>query len=440
MQMYVEEIKAIADQAQDILDYDAAHNEEILYAIDIVEGFLKKSRRLCYGGQAINAYMPDKHKFYDPLKNIPDYDFLTPSGSEDIRHLVRAFKEAGFTEIGVRPGMHKGTTKIYINYIAVADVTEINADFYKQLYERSRTINNIQYVDPNTLRMMMYLEMSRPRGEVERWEKVFQRLELLNRYVPIACGSAEKKGRAPRAVSKESKAIRKHLFDFVVYEQRVLVGADIVSFYRQRLRRGPLQIDWFINKTQPVVFYSDAAEQDAAVLLGQLGKYGAKVTVEAIPSEAEFFPQVVLISVNGDVVCGIIQETACHAYNIVELDSGKALRIGSFDTMIALYVSLTFQKKMDALLSGSIICMTKELVELQGLYRSRRGGREIFPIISLRCSGHQKQLSSLLREKVERIRAMKGVPATSGQRSKTMRSSNSRRATSAKGVTVKARR
>ena len=69
----------------------------------------------------------------------------------------------------------------------------------------------------------------------------------------------------------------------------------------------------------------------------------------------------------------------------------------------------TFQKKMDRLLSGSILCMAQELIELQELYRSRKGARAIFPIVSLKCTGHQKQLSSLLREKVERIKAMKGT-------------------------------
>ena len=33
--------------------------------------------------------------------------------------------------------------------------------------------------------MNMYLELSRPLGDLTRWEKVFKRLTLLNKYYPM---------------------------------------------------------------------------------------------------------------------------------------------------------------------------------------------------------------------------------------------------------------
>ncbi len=50
-------------------------------------------------------------------------------------------------------------------------------------------VNGIRYAPPNFLRMNMYLELSRPAGDVSRWEKVFKRrvtteyLTLTNAYV-----------------------------------------------------------------------------------------------------------------------------------------------------------------------------------------------------------------------------------------------------------------
>jgi hypothetical protein len=404
MEKFVEQIKAAADEAQDIIDYSAAHDEEILYAIDIVEKFLRRTRRICYGGQAINAYLPEKYKFYDPLKSIPDYDFLTPNGKEDVRELVKKFKEAGFTEIGVRPGMHEGTMKIYINYTPVADVTEINPEFYRKLFERSTDIYGIQYIDVNSLRMMMYLELSRPRGEVGRWEKVFERLELLNMHLPLKCVRGQRRRGAAAVAGKKEQ--RKHVLDFIVYEQRVLVGADIVSFYKNRMKKA-VKIDWFIKRKEPLVFYSPKAEEDCLALKRQLEKYDGEVRIEVVPSEAEFFPKVVLIRINDVVIAGAVQESACHAYNTVDLDSGRELRIGSFDTLVTLYLSLTFQKKVESIFDESILCLVQQLVELQRIYRSMK--KPIFPFISIHCSGHQKQLSSLLREKVERIRQARGV-------------------------------
>ena len=47
------------------------------------------------------------------------------------------------------------------------------------------TKNNIYYAPPNFLRMSAYLELSRPDGDVSRWEKIWKRLVLLNMYFPI---------------------------------------------------------------------------------------------------------------------------------------------------------------------------------------------------------------------------------------------------------------
>ena len=38
-------------------------------------------------------------------------------------------------------------------------------------------INGILYATSNLLRLNVYKELSRPEGEVARWEKVFKRLE-----------------------------------------------------------------------------------------------------------------------------------------------------------------------------------------------------------------------------------------------------------------------
>ena len=65
-QNQIELIKKASEEAQHKIDYFTAHDIEILHAISIVEDFLKKKHRICYGGQAINAHLPVKYKFYNP--------------------------------------------------------------------------------------------------------------------------------------------------------------------------------------------------------------------------------------------------------------------------------------------------------------------------------------------------------------------------------------
>ena len=178
-------IKRASEVAQQKIDYSTAHNDQILYAIEIVEQFLRKTRRICYGGQAINAHLPERYKIYDPTYSIPDYDLFTPSPVNDIQYLVKLLQKAGFEEISIREGMHEGTTKIYVDYVPVADITAIHPKIYQTLYKRSAIFDGIHYLDANSLRMLMYVELSRPRGEVRRWSKVFERLMIFNEFVPL---------------------------------------------------------------------------------------------------------------------------------------------------------------------------------------------------------------------------------------------------------------
>ena len=81
--------------------------------------------------------------------------------------------------------MHPGTFKVYVNFIPIADITYLVPELYRKLHKKSLLFANIYYCPPNYLRMSMYLELSRPNGDVSRWEKVLKRLTLLNKHYPL---------------------------------------------------------------------------------------------------------------------------------------------------------------------------------------------------------------------------------------------------------------
>ena len=414
MEAQKEILIAAASEAENKLDYDAAHNDEVLLAVEVVEKFLRDKGRVCYGGQAINAHLPQKYKFYDPETTIPDYDFFTPNAKADLDLLVRMFKREGFTEIGVRPGIHEGTTKVYVNFIAVADCTEINPLFYKMIAQRSIKQQGIAYMDPDTLRMMMYLELSRPRGEVTRWEKVFERLMLLNTYAPIQnCGKSVK-GRVRKPAGPPPE-MREKIVQHIVTERRVMCGADVVEFYKRRLKGKGQQLGWLLSGRGPIIFYSPDPTADIKAIYA---KFKTELLFKKYAAEAEFFPPVYLgfQDERAGPVLAIVQETACHAYNTVTLDDGRRLHIASFDTLITLYLSLMFRKTLQALFSRPILCLADQLIHLQMTYRKSKYAP--FPFISIECSGHQKTFQSLLREKVQRIKAAKSRKASKGTRSR----------------------
>ncbi len=88
--------------------------------------------------------------------------------------------------------MHHGTYKVFVNFIPVADISQLSREIFNKIKKDAIRVDGILYAPPNFLRMAMYLELSRPDGDVGRWEKVLKRLILLNKNYPLKnknCGT-----------------------------------------------------------------------------------------------------------------------------------------------------------------------------------------------------------------------------------------------------------
>jgi len=407
IQRQLELVRRMADQAKDIIQYESAHDESILHSIHVVETFLRKRHRICYGGQAINAYLPAAQKFYDPDYSIPDYDFFTPDQNADLEELATRLFEAGFRTVSARPGMHEGTLKLYVNYIPVADLTAMDGRMYRMLSRRARQFDGITYIDPNSLRMLMYLELSRPRGEVERWEKVYERLLLFNQYVPR---SKKRKAMAPSALSKEQAAM---VLDYVMAKGRVLAGADLVPFYEHSLTSGKPLLSYLLQNKKPILLFSPDAKGDATALREAFELRGVErgersaVGMHVVENQGlDVIPAVyVLHTVRpSKAMVFVIQQSACHSYVSLSLKQGmegKSLRIASMDTLITLYFSLGMVQSR-FVERGAMEALANQLVELS--IRARRDvDRLVFPFLSIACSGVQPSLPSLIQAKLERM-------------------------------------
>ena len=158
---------------------------EIAEIVDIVETFLRKRKRVCYGGTAINNILPKDAQFYDKSVELPDYDFFSPQALEDAKDLADIYYAKGFKKVEAKAGVHAGTFKVFVNFIPVADITSLVPELYRALLKRAVTVAGIKYCPPNYLRMLMFLELSRPHGDLSRWEKVAKRITILNKHYPL---------------------------------------------------------------------------------------------------------------------------------------------------------------------------------------------------------------------------------------------------------------
>jgi hypothetical protein len=380
--------KAI-NKAQEILDYESAHNTEILQALDIVKHFIQQKQRVCYGGTAMNALLPKKDKFYDPDYDLPDYDFLTPDAESDVKDLVNALKNAGFNDVYNRVGVHEGTKKILVNYIAVADITQVDKDIYNIYVKNSKTIDGLMYTNENMLRMMMYLELSRPRGEVERWKKVFERLQLLNIHFPIK--RCNKKHTQKIVPSKEK------ILQFVISRQRVLANVELEQLYKRSL--SIKHITYSHSEHGPLLFYSPDIKKDAFDLKHILNNSSTKLTY--YNGKGDFLPSRIHVTESNVLTAILIEETACHSFNNIYTKDKRLLHIASLETIITLHLSFHYFNKY----YKTYLCDVGRCIHTYGLLVSSKKSKfDVFPI---NCSGYQKGYPTLLREKVLRIQEEK---------------------------------
>jgi hypothetical protein len=158
---------------------------KIQKVISIVEKFIADKKLVCYGGTAINNILPEDAQFYNKDIELPDYDFYSDNALDCAKELADIYYKAGYEDVEAKSGVHHGTYKVFVNFTGIADITQMEPALFKAISREAIIKKNIRYAPPDFLRMAMYLELSRPDGDVSRWEKVQKRLTLLNTHYPL---------------------------------------------------------------------------------------------------------------------------------------------------------------------------------------------------------------------------------------------------------------
>ena len=368
----------------------------------IVEGFIRRKKLVCYGGTAINNILPKKDQFYNKKVQLPDYDFFSTDALGDAKELADEFHQKGFPEVIASAGVHRGTYKVKVSFMAVADVTSIDKRIFNALYDASIIVDGIAYCPPDYLRMSMYLELSRPDGDVSRWEKVVKRLVLLNKHYPIA-GKDCNARHIQRLFSAESRGDANKLFYVLrkafAAKDAVFFGALASSMYTQLGRSGRKEAtvpDFDVLAMDP--------EEVARAAAQELTDAGFnKVTVHSHDRIGDVISEHYEIRVGNDTVAFVYKPLGCHGYNTTKVGP-LTLRIASIDTMLSLYLAFIYADRpyYDP---SRILCMCEELFSTQ--QRAKLSQKGILRRFDVSCYGKQLTLEDIHRLKTEMYHKLK---------------------------------
>jgi len=402
----VELARAAAASAAAYQERFAAEDTESRKIVDIMERFLRTKGRVVYGGAAINAHLPADKKFYDPSLYLPDYDFMTSDPLQDCADLIVAFQSEGFEDVEAKFGIHEGTYKIFVNFRAAADITYMPPDIYSRIVKDSVTIDGIQYASPDYLRMNMYLELSRPAGMVSRWEKVYERLLLLNEVHPIKAGRCvadplgDDKGPGSGSGAKE-------LHDKLV-EIGVAEGVIFLSGIANLGPGTPAGTGAPAPTTEAVLMMTNKSSEVVARLTSAL-----RLKQQRFEAKGELLPaRTELRTTRRRLVAVVFETVACHNYTTL----ASGYRIGSLDLLIQMYYALYFAD-LQSYVRVRMLCVIQALIALETDRRAAAAGsssgssaaHDVFP---LECIGHQPQMPELKkahRKRVQQKRAEVGA-------------------------------
>lgn len=198
--------------------------------IEIIKDFMKSKNLIIYGGIALNHIVSDKDKFYGKT-DYPDYDCLSYNAKLHAKELADILYEAGFEYTEVKDALHQGTYKIFVNFIAVADITQVSEKFFLEMLKISKVERpKLKYLKTDVniaptylLKHFLLKELARPDGSLYRWKKVYKRMTLLYKVQPVK-KSEKSLPESIYPIDDEVKAIIKNLFQIIKLRKYPLIG------------------------------------------------------------------------------------------------------------------------------------------------------------------------------------------------------------------------
>jgi hypothetical protein len=209
--------------------------------------------------------------------------------------------------------------------------------------------------------------LSRPHGDVSRWEKVYSRLQLLNKAHPAACNKSMAKQRE-KLTDDQQKGVLKLLKN----EPVVLLSVSAAEIHLDK------------NWTIPIGLL---AERETIERLTK----GEKVEVN---EENDILPRrtYVMNSDGTKSVFRFYETTACHSYH--EMENG--VRVASIPTTLQFFFAYLYSGAQEDNIAN-VLCIAQRLVDVANSKTKRR-----FEILTPKeCIGLQESFIQMKRRKAE---------------------------------------
>ena len=297
---------------------------------------------------------------------------------------------------------------MYVNFIPIADVTQLEPKLFRVLIKNSIRKNGISYAPPDYLRMQAYNELSRPNGDVTRWEKVYKRLILLNKHYPLKDNPKCSQINFMRDFAGNpqlNETLYNVVKDAMMDEGVVFIGGYASSLYgrhmppeqKKQLQHVP---DFDVLSTDPkAVAYIIKDRLEAADFKNVKINKKPAAGNEIIMTHYE-------IVVDDDTLCFIYQPYGCYSYNTIKINN-KTAKVATIETML-LFLMAFMHADRPYYDTERILCMAQYLINVQAKNRLEQKG--LLKRFNINCYGNEKTLVEIRGEKAAKYKELKNNP------------------------------
>ena len=255
--------------------------------------------------------------------------------------------------------------------------------------------------------MAMYLELSRPKGDVSRWEKVLKRLLLLNKHHPIKhpkCNEINFQRSMEDTLNKQSHR-EEDVYNIVkksfMNQEVIFFGGFANTLYSRYM---PKKLRKKLQKTPDFDILSTEPKTVCTIVKERLKDYDiTNVDIIKHKGVGEIISPHYEIKLASDTIAFVYEPLACHSYNVIKIE-GKPVKIATIDTMLSFYLAFVYANRpyYDP---QRLLCMSQYLFKVQQKNRLQQKG--LLRRFSISCYGEQPTLESMRQEKSNKFEELK---------------------------------
>ncbi len=205
------------------------HLDEFTKVKNVILNFIKKEKRIIYGGYAWNALIKKVNpaeSFYKP-SDYTDVEFYSNKPIEDLKNLCDLLADKKFNFVQGKSAQHEDTYTIFVNFTAYCDISYMPSNIFYSIM--TENIDGFRLIHPKFIMVDILRQFNDPLTSFWRLDKNIKRGKLMIKNYPLELNTT------PHSVSKlkpKSLELIDVLIEYLTKSKSILfIGQTALNTY-----------------------------------------------------------------------------------------------------------------------------------------------------------------------------------------------------------------